>query len=80
MRLLYEKHGMIYIIPLTRRPNVAANALPTASRSGGPVGRHVRDPDHLRARADDHPRRRSLLAGASSAQAAQALAGNATAS
>ena len=26
MRLLYEKYGMIYIIPSTRRPNVAANA------------------------------------------------------
>ena len=35
------------------------------SCAGGPVGRHVRDPDHLRARADDHARRRSLLAGAS---------------
>ena len=35
---------------------------------GGAVGRHVRDPDHLRALADDHARRRILFAAASSAQ------------
>ena len=38
------------------------------SRDGGAVGRHLRDPDHLRALADDHARRRFLFAGASSAQ------------
>ena len=38
------------------------------SCAGGAVGRHVRDPDHLRARADDHARRRILFAAASSAQ------------
>ena len=35
---------------------------------GGAVGRHVRDPDHLRAPTDDHARRRTLFAGASSAR------------
>src|SRR6201998_2764750 len=38
------------------------------SCAGGAVGRHVRDPDHLRSRADDHARRRILFAAASSAQ------------
>ena len=38
------------------------------SRAGGAVGRHLRDPDHLRAHADDHALRRILFAGASSAQ------------
>jgi hypothetical protein len=36
--------------------------------AGGAVGRHVRDPDHLRARAYDYARRRILFAAASSAQ------------
>src|SRR4029077_13482749 len=38
------------------------------SCAGGAVGRDVRDPDHLRTRADDHARRRILFAAASSAQ------------
>ena len=38
------------------------------SRARGGVGRHLRDPDHLCAAADDHARRRVLFAGASSAQ------------
>jgi hypothetical protein len=37
------------------------------------VGRHVRDPDHLRARADDHAHRRILFAAASSAQGGSSL-------
>ena len=34
--------------------------------AGGGVGRHLRDPDHLRACADDHARCRILFAGTSS--------------
>jgi hypothetical protein len=36
--------------------------------AGGAVGRHIRDPDHLRASADDHTRRCILFAAASSAR------------
>ena len=36
--------------------------------AGRGVGRRLRDPDHLRAPADDHARRRLLSAGAASAQ------------
>ena len=36
------------------------------SGTGGRIGRHLRDPDHLRAHTDDHARRRILFAGASS--------------
>src|SRR5712691_1940568 len=43
------------------------------SCAGGAVGRHIRDPDHLRARADDHARRRILFAAASSAQGGSTL-------
>ena len=43
------------------------------SCAGGAVGRHVRDPDHLRARADDHARRRILFVAASSAQGGSSL-------
>jgi hypothetical protein len=39
------------------------------SCAGRAVGRHICNPDHLRARADDHARRRILFAAASSAQA-----------
>jgi hypothetical protein len=39
-----------------------------SSGAGGGVGRHIRDPDHLRAGADDHARRRLLSTGATSAQ------------
>ena len=35
------------------------------SGAGRGAGRHLRDPDHLRAAADDHARRRALFAGAS---------------
>ncbi len=35
--------------------------------AGGGIGRRIRDPDHLRALADDHPRLRILFASASSA-------------
>ncbi len=34
----------------------------------GAVGRRIRNPDHLRAHADDHARRRTLLVSAASAQ------------
>jgi hypothetical protein len=44
------------------------NGLWLEKRAGGAVGRSVRDPDHLRARADDHTRRGILFAAASSAQ------------
>ena len=43
-----------------------------SSSAGGAAGRRLRDPDHLRAPADDHARRRVLLAGASSAQGGSA--------
>ena len=38
------------------------------SRVGGAVGRHLRDPDHLCAHADDHARRRILFLAASPGQ------------
>ena len=43
--------------------------------AGGRVGRHLRDPDHLRAAADDHAYPGTLLAGAFCAQATGAHRG-----
>jgi hypothetical protein len=43
-------------------------------RHGGATRRHLCDPDHLRALADDHTRRRALLAGALAGPAGRGVA------
>ena len=75
--------GLVFILPGVVGPHLPASfatfaaygdfatgvlamlALPAGT--GRAVGRWVRDPDHLRAPADDHERRRALFPAASSA-------------